>query len=313
MAARSECALIYCAGPYTGLPDPNYQGEITAAVGCGFDYDLIDFEALVDDRDAATAVSLLEPRARRTAVYRGWMLSRENYAALYEALSARGLVLINDPDQYSHCHFFPNSYDVIRDHTPPSVWLPVEGAVDFDRVYDLLNPFGDRPIIVKDYVKSEKHYWAEACFIPRASDRAAVERVVGRFLELLAGQPQGGLVFREFVEIVPIGDHSQSRMPLSCEYRLVFLDGEMIYAAPYWGNKGYASHPAPPDGLFGDVARRVKSRLFTMDVALRQDGHWMIIELGDGQVFRLEDDAQLRGLYAALGARLLSRQETYHG
>jgi hypothetical protein len=54
----------------------------------------------------------------------------------------------------------------------------VNGEPDFERVAQALRPFGDGAIIVKDYVKSQKHYWAEARFIPSASDRAAVERVV---------------------------------------------------------------------------------------------------------------------------------------
>ena len=33
-------------------------------------------------------------------------------------------------------------------------------------------------------VESQKHAWEAACFIPSASDREEVERVVRRFLEL---------------------------------------------------------------------------------------------------------------------------------
>jgi hypothetical protein len=43
-------------------------------------------------------------------------------------------------------------------------------------VMELLRPFGDAPLVLKDYVKSQKHAWDEACFIPSASDRKAFER-----------------------------------------------------------------------------------------------------------------------------------------
>lgn len=56
----------------------------------------------------------------------------------------------------------------------------------------------------------EKHYWNEACFIPRASDRSAVERVVSRFLELQGQELAEGLVFREFVPLAIVGKHPQS-------------------------------------------------------------------------------------------------------
>jgi|GEM_PF-5234006 len=35
---------------------------------------------------------------------------------------------------------------------------------------------------------------------------------------------------------------------------------------------------------FQAIARHAQSRFFTMDVAQRLDGDWMIVELGDGQV-----------------------------
>jgi hypothetical protein len=49
----------------------------------------------------------------------------------------------------------------------------------------------------------------------------------------------------------------------------------------------------PPLGLFAETATAVRSRFFTMDVARRVDGDWMIVELGDGQVSGLprEEDA----------------------
>ncbi|WP_437967109.1 ATP-grasp domain-containing protein [Sorangium sp. So ce260] len=40
----------------------------------------------------------------------------------------------------------------------------------------------------------------------------------------------------------------------------------------------------PPVDWMREIARRVPSRLFTMAVALREDGRWTVIELGDGQV-----------------------------
>src|SRR5450432_3294033 len=66
-----------------------------------------------------------------------------------------------------------------------------------DEVMALLRPFGEKPIIVKDYVKSRKHEWNEACYIPCASDRQAVERVVMGFLHLQGEDLNEGLVFRE--------------------------------------------------------------------------------------------------------------------
>ena len=114
--------------------------------------------------------------------YRGWMLVLADYRRLYDALHKRGVELVNDPDAYRRGHHFPASYPAIEGMTPRSAWLPVD-RLDIDAAVDLVATFGDRPVIIKDYVKSRKHEWAEACFIPHARDRQAARRVVENFIE----------------------------------------------------------------------------------------------------------------------------------
>ena len=89
-------------------------------------------------------------------------------------------------------------------------------------------PFADSSLVVKDYVKSQKHYWQEACFIPAARDLPAVERVVRKFLELQGDDLNEGLVFREFVPLKVVGTHPKSGMPLAAEFRIFWLLGKPI-------------------------------------------------------------------------------------
>lgn len=56
----------------------------------------------------------------------------------------------------------------------------------------------------------------------------------------------------------------------------------------------------PPIDEFKGVAVAVQSRFFTMDVARRRNGAWMIVELGDGQVSGLSVGADPHRFYAAL-------------
>lgn len=51
---------------------------------------------------------------------------------------------------------------------------------------------------------------------------------------------------------------------------------------------------------FSQVARNVKSRFFTMDVAKRPDGDWLVVELGDGQVAGLPEGSDAVSFYRAL-------------
>jgi hypothetical protein len=296
--------VLFCADPLRPrLPDDAYAAEAAAAEAAGFEHALIDFEALVHDGDVERAVRRVLVR-EALAVYRGWMMRPEHYARLYEALLARGVHLLNDPAAYRHCHYLPESYAAIAEHTPRTVWLPTVPGVDtdMDRVMNLLRPFGDAPALVKDYVKSRKHEWAEACYIPSAADRLAVERIVRRFLELQAEDLAGGLVFREFVELEPLGTHPKSRMPLAREYRTFFFDGAPLYAVEYWETGDYGGEPPPVD-VFAEVARRVASRFFTMDVAVGKSGDWLIVELADAQVAGLPERADSTAFYRALADR----------
>jgi hypothetical protein len=293
--------VIFCADPMNvHSPDPDYVREVEAAERAGFSTDLISFEALVNERDPARAVRrVAEGASDDPVLYRGWMLRPEQYGGLYDALAGRGVRLLNDPEAYGHTHYLPESYSVIREHTPATVWMTADADVPIERVMELLRPLGGGPVIVKDFVKSRKHDWDEACFIPSASDAVVVERVVRRFLALQGEDLNEGLVFREFVSFEPLTAHSRSGMPLTKEFRLFFLDGEPVYWTRYWEEGDYAGD-VPPVGRFVDVGHSVQSRFFTMDVAKRADGDWMIVELGDGQVAGLPDLADPDTFYRSL-------------
>lgn len=285
------------------LPDGAYEAEAGAAKSIYLDYVLIDAEALMEQQQALRAVRKVRPVSpEATAIYRGWMLKPHLYAAFYTALAEKGLRLINTPAAYTHCHYLPEYYHLIEDWTPRTTWIRTGPEVDIDQVMNVLRPFGDRPVIVKDFVKSRKHEWNEACYIPCAADKQVVERVVTRFLQLQGPDLNEGLVFREFVEFEPLTQHSKSGMPLVKEFRLFVLDGRIIFSIPYWeeGNYGHDETTFPPLESFQHLAQKIQSRFFTMDVAKKKDGSWNIIELGDGQVAGLPARADVEAFYRAL-------------
>jgi hypothetical protein len=79
-------------------------------------------------------------------------------------------------------------------------------------------------------------------------------------------------------------------MPLTEEYRIFWLDGCPVFWSPYW-KEGEYPVTEPPIDQFIQTAHAVRSRFFTMDVARRLDGEWMIVELGDGQVSGLPKES----------------------
>jgi hypothetical protein len=156
---------------------------------------------------------------------------------------------------------------------------------------------------VKDYVKSRKHEWKDACYIASAADERAVMRVVSRFLELQGPDLNEGLVFRAFVPLQPLGAHPSSGMPLSREFRRFYLDGAPLIASAYWDITD-DDLSAPPEALFAEQARSIPSRFFTMDIALTVSKEWIIVELGDGQVAGLPERMPIQAFHRALATSL---------
>lgn len=282
--------------------DSSFEAELQAAKAAGLRTQLIDVEAL-DAGDSRKAVRrLAREGSSRSAIYRGWMLDVPAYEALHGSLFECGYALINDPAQYRHAHHLPASYPLIAGRTPKTVWTSAGSQFDLPTVMELLEPMGEGPVIVKDYVKSQKHYWEQACFIPSARDPDAVRRVVTRFIELQGDSLTGGLVFRKFEELDALTSHSKSGMPLTKEFRIFFLDRTPLAVAEYWEEGDYGSE-RPPIDPFLPLAAKIDSRFFTMDVARRKDGTWIVMELGDGQVSGIPDRLPASAFYAALAAR----------
>jgi hypothetical protein len=290
--------FIFCCDPISRRePDSVYAAEFAAAEKHGFSCDLINFEALVNDNDSQRAVARVATEETETqAVFRGWMMKPDAYAKLYKALRERNVRLINSPEEYRHCHYLPESFDLIQARSPRTIWMKLNGAPDFGAVLEQLHGFGSRPIVVKDYVKSRKHEWVDACFIPSAAESESVRRVVTNFVERQGTDLNEGLVFREFVDFQSIGSHPKSRLPIFQEYRLFFLDGEALGVVEYWESGDYTPD-GPPTKEFEDIARRIRSRFFTMDVAKTRSGEWLVVELGDGQVAGLPEKLDIDHLY----------------
>jgi len=281
--------------------EDNFAAQREAAREAGFSTFLLDQEHLDQGNFARAARGVEEGIG--ASIYRGWMITVDQYARLHAALSERAAPPINSPAQYLHCHHLPESFDIIRAQSPGAVWVPLgpEG-IDIDQVIVAAAEFGDAPVVIKDYVKSRKHEWEDACFVPSAANRDDLRRVVSTFIErqdLLAG----GIVVREFRELESIGIHPKSGMPLTREHRVFVLDGEPVAVGRYWSDGEYANEDVPLSD-FADTMKVVKSRFFTMDLARQADGQWCIIELGDGQVAGLLGTIPETEFFASLASKL---------
>ena len=286
-------------------PDEMYQAEFDAARSAGMEVRLINFEALVNEGNVGKALQsiLQSPDYEKTAVYRGWMMTPDQYLAFYNGLSELGIRLINQPEEYKYCHFLPDWLPKLSSITPESSVLQMKpgDALTHEQVARSLTSFGTNAVIVKDFVKSEKHHWSEACYIPNASDAEHALAVAQNFLRLRGDDLQGGLVFRRFEKFRSVGTHPKSGMPLTEEFRAFVLDGKIMMVMNYWDEVDYPG-TLPDFQMLLPAVASISSRFFTVDFARRENGEWMIVELGDGQVSGLPDNADLKQFYGSLGA-----------
>ncbi|WP_162902719.1 ATP-grasp domain-containing protein [Taibaiella koreensis] len=295
--------ILFCSHPLApALVDPDYEDEWRAALDNGFKPHLFPFEILVAEKDPSAAIRNIPPSGTMvTLLYRGWMLKPWQYTLLYQTLLQKNYQLINSPVAYQTCHYLPDSYPFIEAYTPKTVWVRAEnGAIDYEQVFGAIAVFGQAPLMIKDYVKSQKHYWDTACFIPDASDREKVKTVVANFLRLQGDDLNEGIVLRAFVALKDLTIHSVSSMPLTQEYRLFFFNGQLLGCFDYWEEGTYPEAPQPPLALFETIAQTIKSNFFSMDIAQTTSGEWLIIELGDGQVAGLPGKADRYLFYNAL-------------
>jgi len=295
--------ILFCENPFDNKTvDTDYKDEFISAKENGFTTHFFSFENLTHDKDAVFATrKIKQSDTVQKIIYRGWMLKPNQYFLLYNALLTKNYKLINSPTEYQNCHYLPNSYKFIDGHTPKTIWLTVENQqVNYEQVFNEIKPFKNSPLIVKDFVKSQKHYWDTACFIPSATDKEKVKSIIEKFVELQNTDLNEGLVIREFVELNDLTIHSKSGMPLKQEYRLFFLNGQLLGCYDYWEEGEYSADEQPPLDLFKDIAKNIKSNFFSMDIAKTKQGKWLIIELGDGEVTGLPDKTDRTQFYATV-------------
>lgn len=281
--------FLFCADPLRlSRPDPQFAGEVAQARAAGGRIALLDHDALLAG-DAGGAVARVA-RDSGPYWYRGWMIPSARYAELEAALGDRGCALLTGAADYRRAHELPGWYEEFDGLTPRSVWCAVAPGAPpptADELTGLAAPLGPGPGIVKDFVKSRKHEWHEACYVPELADSEQLAAVVGRFVELQGAFLSGGLVLRSFEPFVAGG-----------EARVWWVDGEAVLVTAHPDTPDSA--PVPEPASLREAVDRLGLRWVTTDVALREDGVWRVVEVGDGQVSGLPAGSEAEVLFAAL-------------
>mgnify|MGYP003300085958 CR=1 FL=1 len=207
--------FLFCNHPlYPKRVDMDYEPEYQEA-GLNYACGLFSYEDLENGK-----LSLYGEEITGLTIYRGWMMKPEMYETFFKLLEEKGIFLINSPEEYERYHTLPGWYNEFADQTVESI---LEKSTSLEGSY-----------IVKDFVKSRKHEWYDACYIPDIADKLNASKVITTFAERQGESLVGGIVLRKFVTLKQIGFHEKSGMPISEEYRIFVYAGKVHVMDNYW-------------------------------------------------------------------------------
>lgn len=223
-------------------PDDTFVDQIEAFKKAGFDTALVDLER-------KRFVGSIPDGA--TLVYRGWMMTGEEYATLQALAYVSGYGLFTSGSAYNTCHYMPNWQPRIQNLTPKTATFGPD--VDITNELHLLQYSGWKKFFLKDFVKSLKA--ASVCEDPEDACRILDD------LRKYRGQLEGGICVREFEDFKP-----------NSEVRYFVLNGI-----------AHSVSGTAPD-IVKECIKGIPSPFFSVDVAERSDGVLRVVEIGDGQV-----------------------------
>ena len=226
--------------------DEMYAEEYSLAKSSGHQCYLFN----TDDIDAGSFCSFPKLNEENALIYRGWMLTPEQYKKLEQLIINSDASLITTSEQYKHCHYLPEWYQDFQELTPKTVFAKKDS--DFDL---LVKQLGWKQYFIKDYVKS--------LTISRGSiakDALEIREII-LLLEKYRGNIDGGICLREFENLD--------------------TDSEERYFV--YKDKIYSRNDKIPK-IVNQITTKIKSPFYSIDIVNNTNGEARLMELGDGQV-----------------------------
>jgi hypothetical protein len=249
MRAETGVARVHFLYPSSPLrarqPDEIYSDEFAAVSAVGFGTSVFSFEEF-----QAGSFHAFPVLPHDIVVYRGWMMSAQEYSELESCIIRSGACPLTDSATYLATHHLPNWYRLIAEFTPETRMF----AADADLASEL-RALNWPAYFVKDYVKSLKTAGRSRISTPEQA--TAVVEEMKRF----RGVIEGGFCVRRVEDFLP-----------ETERRFFVVD-----------SRPFAATGSVPS-VVSECAQCIRSRFFSVDVVQRSDGVMRIVEVGDGQV-----------------------------
>lgn len=242
---------------------------------------LFDFDKFISDGKLVTNSNF--PKIIKNAIYRGFMMSVYDYRKFYSLLLRNNIYLQTSPEQYERMHIFPNIYPDIKDFTPKILTYPLDTHIDLEGVFKIFDKF-----IVKDYIKSLKSSNFPQ-FFDKTYSQEMFDNALSLFLHYRGHLLEGGICLKEFVTLKKYDSHTN-------EYRAFFYKNQLISLCRNSSQKV----DIKPSLAFVMQFNALNSVFYTVDFGELENGEWIILEVGDGQVSGLSDYENINVFYEKL-------------
>jgi hypothetical protein len=234
-----------------------------------------DFSVCETAENALAYVPSFDPPV--PGVWIGYIPLVERYRAIYEAAEAKGVRLVNSPEQYRTAMEFDQFYPLLTDLTPESMIL---------HSLEECETVGERigyPVFVKGAVKSNKERGWSAC----VANSEAELRAIAETLLTREGRSRGRIIARRLAALRTIGMEGGD-FPLGREYRVFLYQDEVLACGFYWEGCSDTTELSAEDEravteLAKEASRRVGTPFLAVDVGQLETGRWIVIEVGDAQ------------------------------
>jgi len=197
------------------------------------------------------------------------------YRELEKDIKNVGGRLINSYQQYSYVSKINWWYEDMKDITP-ATWFDIPSV-----------PEHAGPFVLKGSINSRKQLWKTHMY---AENKKQAIEVHNRLLDdTLIGHQD--IVVRQHIPLVNYGNDIVG-MPISREFRIFVLFGKIVSTGFYWSIHSEDISPSASKtddidfSLVHEVINRVgdKCNFYTVDIAQKTDGDWVLIEMGDAQM-----------------------------
>lgn len=264
--------------------DVNYECEYRVACNMPeFDIILYNYDEFVSSGEFKSYPKDIDGGL---CIYRGWMLKPGQYKELNEKLKCKEIILVNDDNEYENCHLFPNTYEDIKHYTPKSKYYENYKQIDWNNINCEFKRF-----MIKDYVKSVKGTSFPNCFVTPIKEES-MKGYIEEFIKLRGTLFTSGIVIKEFLDFKKYGE-------VTNEYRAFYMKGKLVTVSK--NSNQPDDCPFVPIEFVGKFIR-LKSNFYTVDFAELDNGNWIIIEVGDGQVSGLSPNQYVFKFYDEIRA-----------